>query len=359
LCSSRRIRLEERSAGVRDWHDTAHMKIVSTVALQPAHRERLGAAAPQTQIVDQACRSNEEIAALIGDGCDVLLTFRIPDDLLKRAPALRWIQLLSAGADHALGGGLRGATVSITNASGVHSVPIAEYTMASMLAWGHRLHVTMRAQGKHEWSRRAVFMNSVEELRGRTLGVIGYGSIGRETARLAAAFGMTVLALKRDPAERRDPGWSPPGIGDPEGKIPQRWYGPDERRQILAASDFITVTLPLTDATRKFVGAGEIAEMKPNAYIVNIGRGAVIDEAALTEALKAGKIGGAGLDVFEREPLPAESELWDQENAILTPHISGDYRGYMDAACELFAENLRRFTAGNPLLNRVDPALGY
>jgi phosphoglycerate dehydrogenase-like enzyme len=335
------------------------MKIVSTVALEPAHRERLSATLPQVQIVDQACRSNEEIAALIGDGCDVMLTFRIPDDLLRRAPTLRWVQLLSAGADHALGGGLCGAPISITNASGVHSVPIAEYTMASMLAWGHRLHVTMRAQSKHEWSRRAVFMNSVEELRGRTLGVVGYGSIGRETARLAAAFGMKVLALKRDPAERRDPGWSPAGIGDPDGAIPEKWYGPDQRRELLAASDFVTVTLPLTDATRKFIGAEEIAAMKSHAYIVNIGRGAVIDETALTQALKDKKIGGAGLDVFEREPLPAESALWDVENAILTPHISGDYRGYMDAACELFAENLHRFAAGNPLLNQVDPALGY
>ncbi len=335
------------------------MKIVSTVALEPAHRERLATVVPQAQILDRACRSNEEIAALIGDGCDLLLTFRIPDDLLRRAPALRWVQLLSAGADHALGGGLRGAPISITNASGVHSVPIAEYTLASMLAWGHRLHLTMRAQSKHEWSRRAVFMNSVEELRGRTLGVVGYGSIGRETARLAAAFGMKVLALKRDPAERRDPGWSPAGIGDPEGSIPQRWFGPEQRRELLSASDFVTVTLPLTDVTRKFIGAVEIAAMKPHAYIVNIGRGAVIDEAALTQALKDKKIGGAGLDVFEREPLPAESALWDVENAILTPHISGDYRGYMDAACELFADNLRRFTAGNPLLNLVDPALGY
>jgi phosphoglycerate dehydrogenase-like enzyme len=338
---------------------TLRMKIVSTVALEPAHRERLAAAAPSVRVIDRACRTTEEIATLLEGGCDVLLTFRLPDDLLKRAPGLKWVQLLSAGADHALGGPLRSATIPITNASGIHSVPIAEYTLASMLAWGHRFHVTMRAQMRREWSRRSVFMNSVSELRGRTLGVIGYGSIGRETARLAAAFGMTVLALKRDPAAKGDPGWCPAGIGDPEGRIPRRFYGPDERRAILAESDFITVTLPLTDATRKFVGAEEIAAMKPGAYIVNIGRGAVIDEAALAEALKAEKIGGAGLDVFEREPLPAESPLWELENAILTPHISGDYRGYMDAACELFAENLRRFAASKPLLNQVDRELGY
>jgi phosphoglycerate dehydrogenase-like enzyme len=124
-------------------------------------------------------------------------------------------------------------------------------------------------------------------------------------------------------------------------------------------SDYLTVTLPLTPATRKFVGAKEIAAMRPGAYIVNIGRGEVIDEQAMIEALRGGKIGGAGLDVFEHEPLEASSPLWDLENVILTPHMSGANRGYMEKACELFAENLRRFTAGTQLLNVVDPLLGY
>ena len=168
---------------------------------------------------------------------------------------------------------------------------------------------------------------------GETLGIIGYGSIGRETARLAAAFGMTVLALKRNPAERVDRGWCPAGLGDPEGKIPARFFGPDEREAILRESDYMSVTLPLTDHTRKFIGEREFAAMKPGAYLVNIGRGEVIDERAMATALTAGKIGGAGLDVFEHEPLEAESPLWDLENVILTPHISGANRGYMDKAC--------------------------
>lgn len=333
------------------------MKIVATVPITDSQLSVIKAAAPGAEIVARQCRSRDEAGELVSGGCDALLTFLIPSDLPKQAPNLRWIQLLSAGADHALGA-LKGTSIPVTTASGIHAAPISEYTIASMLAWARRLHVTIRAQSRHEWSRRAV-INVLDVIRGKTLGIVGYGSIGRETGRLASAFGMRVLALKRDPSERRDAGWCPAGLGDPEGKIPERWFGGEGCAEMLSESDYVSVTLPNTPHTVKFVGAKEIAAMKPGSYIVNIGRGAVIDENALIEALRAGKIGGAGLDVFEKEPLPAESPLWDIEEAILTPHVSGDFRAYTDLACELFAENLRRFTAGRPLLNVVDPALGY
>lgn len=334
------------------------MKIISTVALEKPQRATIIAAAPGADLLDRPCRSPEEISELVSGGCDVLLSFRMPSDILERARGLKWVQLLSAGADHALGGPMKSAAIPITTASGVHATPIAEYTIASMLAYARRLHITLRAQQRHEWSRRTV-ISSLDVIRGKTLGIVGYGSIGRETARLADAFGMRILALKRNPSERRETGWTPRGLGDPEGKIPARWFGPEACSELLGESDYVSVTLPLTNATRKFIGAKEIAAMKPGAYFVNIGRGAVVDEAALATALTAGKIGGAGLDVFEREPLPAESPLWDIEQAILTPHVSGDFRGYMELAAELFAENLRRFQSGNPLLNQVDPAHGY
>ncbi|MGO9450196.1 MAG: D-2-hydroxyacid dehydrogenase [Candidatus Binataceae bacterium] len=335
------------------------MKVISTVVLEPALRDALAQAVPGAEIVDRQCRSNDDVVTLAAGGGDVMLGFRVPDDLLERAPGLKWIQLLSAGADHALTGSFKNPRIPITTSSGIHATPIAEYTIGSMLAYAHRLHVAIRAQQRHQWNVRGGFMSSVDELRGKTLGVIGYGSIGRETARLADALGMPVIALKRTPADRRDPGWSPAGLGDPEGKIPRKYFGPDDCETVLRESDYITVTLPLTSATRKFIGAKEIAAMKPEAYIVNIGRGEVIDERALIDALKAGKIGGAGLDVFEHEPLEADSPLWDLENVILTPHISGANRGYMVKACELFAENLRRFAANQPLLNVVDPVHGY
>ncbi|MFZ0676820.1 D-2-hydroxyacid dehydrogenase [Candidatus Binatus sp.] len=335
------------------------MKIISTVALQPAHRTAILNAAPGADLADRQCRTVEEVSDLVATGCDVMLTFRVPNDIATRAPSLKWIQLLSAGADHVLGGPLKRTSISITTASGIHATPIAEYTLGSMLAYAHRIHLAIRAQVRREWMRSGAFMSGVDDIRGQTLGIIGYGSIGRETARLAAAFGMKVLALKRNPSDHADPGWCPSGLGDPDGKIPARYFGPDDREAILRESDYISVTLPLTDHTRKFIGEREFAAMKPGAYLVNIGRGEVIDEHAMIDALSAKKIGGAGLDVFEHEPLEGGSPLWDLENVILTPHISGANRGYMDKACDLFAENLKRFAAKRPLLNLIDPGLGY
>jgi phosphoglycerate dehydrogenase-like enzyme len=336
------------------------MKILSTVGLTPSEIERLKQVGGGAEVIDRRCRSQAEMIEAAAGGCDILFSFRAPDELVRRAPALKWIQFLSAGADHVMKGELRARSeIQITNASGIHSTPIAEYTIASMLAWSHGFHVTLRAQVRREWKRNWDFMDSVDSLRGKTLGVIGYGSIGRETARIGHALGMTILALKRNPEERQDTGWSPPNIGDPEGRLPARWYGPDGYVELLQNSDFVTVTLPATPATRQVIGRREIAAMRPHAYIVNIGRGEVIDQGALIEALREKRIGGAGLDVFEREPLEADSPLWDFENALLTPHMSGSFKGYNSACCELFAANLARFVEGEPLLNVVDRGLGY
>jgi phosphoglycerate dehydrogenase-like enzyme len=335
------------------------MKIVSTAALDAAQRTMIEKIAPDAELVDRTCRTPDEISEMLQGGCDVLFTFRLPDDLFKRAPGLRWVQLLSAGADHAMRSPLRDSTVQVTTASGIHATPMAEYSIASMLVYSHRLHISIRAQARREWLRSGRFMATVDSLRGRTLAIIGYGSIGRETARLAQALGMTILALKRDPDSRKDPGWSPSGVGDPGGTIPERFFGPEERKTLLSMSDFAVVTLPLTDETRGFIGAAEFAEIKEGAYIVNVGRGEVIDQRAMIAALESKRLGGAGLDVFEREPLEAESKLWEIEDAILTPHMSGATRNYVGRACELFVENLSRFQSGRPLLNLVDRAKGY
>jgi len=340
----------------RFW-DVSSIKIVSTVALTESHQNLLRAAAPNVEVVVRQCRTPDDVRELVACNPDAMLGFIMPNDLAQRAPNLRWVQLLSAGADHAMGAA-KSANFTMTTASGIHATPIAEYTIASMLAYAHGFHQLIRAQLRHEW-KRSGFPGTVQELRGQTFGVIGYGSIGRESARMAKALGMRVLALKRDPSNRGDDGWCPAGLGDPEGVIPEKFFGPEQREEIVRESDYMTVTLPLTEHTRKFIGAREIAAMRPGAYIVNIGRGEVIDESALIEALKAGKIGGAGLDVFEKEPLPKESPIWDLENVILTPHMSGANRGYLDKACALFADNIRRFAAGQPLLNVVDRLLGY
>jgi phosphoglycerate dehydrogenase-like enzyme len=334
------------------------MRILSTIGLTSEQRRIIEQAAGEAELIDRRCRSQAEMVEAAKDGCDVLFTLRVPDELMIRSPQLKWIQLMSAGADHILKGVLaERKAVAVTTGSGVAAGTIAEYTIASMLAWAHVLPITMRAQLKREWKRTG-FMD-IEPMRSKALGVIGYGSIGRETARIAQTLGMDVLALKRNPEERRDSGWNPPGIGDPEGTIPRRWYGPDQCEQILHESDYITVTLPLTRQTSGFIGRKEIAAMRPNAYIVNVGRGEVIDQAALIEALRENRIAGAGLDVFEREPLEAESELWDLENVILTPHVSGGFKNYNGVCCDLFAANLQRFRAGQPLFNLVDRSMGY
>ena len=338
------------------------MKILSTIGLTPEDHKIIQQAVSDAELIDRRCRTMDEMseAAKAIGGCDVLFGLRVPDELMRQSPNLKWIQLMSAGADHIMRGVLAERTqVVVTTASGTAATPIAEYTLGSMLAYVHGMHVSMRAQFRREWHRTTSFVDSIDVLRGKTLGVIGYGSIGRETARLAQAFGMKVLALKRNPADHSDPGWNPPGVGDPEGKIPAGFYGPDEREAILRESDFVLLTLPLTSHTRKFIGKKELAVMRPHAYIVNIGRGECIDQNAPIEALREKRIGGVGLDVFEREPLESESGLWDLENAILTPHVSAMFSDYYGTCCQLFAENLRRYHSGQPLFNLVDRTLGY
>ena len=197
------------------------------------------------------------------------------------------------------------------------------------------------------------------ELRGATLGVVGYGSVGRETARLAAALGMRVLACKRDPQQPLDTGWIWPGTGDPQGALPERFYGLDELHDMLPKCDYVLLALASTVTTRHIIDAEALRCMQRSACLINVGRGALVDEPALIEALQAGIIRGAGLDVFEQEPLPANSQLWSLPNVLLTPHQAGITPAYHERLMALFAENLKRYLGGQPLLNLVDMAAGY
>ncbi len=335
------------------------MKIVSAIAMQEHQRRLVLDSVPGLELVDRQCASGAEILELVRGGCDVLFTFIVPDELLQAAPQLKWIQLITAGVDHMAKTPAYNSAVRLTTTSGVHAGSLAEMTLAMMLMHVHRLHATSRAQFRHQWLPAQEFMKTADTLRGKTVGIAGYGSIGRELARQAHALGMEVIALKRDPKTLRDSGWSPAGVGDPEGRIPRRIFGPEERDALLRESDFVVLILPLTAATRHFIGERELALMKPTAVLVNVGRGDLVDEAALIRALQAKRIAGAGLDVFEREPLPAASPLWDMEEVIMTPHIGGPFRGYMNLAWELFAQNLRRYMKGEPLLNEIDRQLGY
>ncbi len=337
------------------------MKIASALTLNDHHKALIRAVCPDAEIVCPAERlrnpvvwDSEVLDPLIKDA-DVFMGHRARPALTEFAPRLRWIQFLGAGIDHLkITDLLAQDRIILTNASGVSATWIAEYVVGSMLLFTHRFHVTMAAQKRHEWIGFSSFMAAVEGLRGKTVGILGYGSIGRETARLCQAHHMEVLALKRNPGNRRDTSWIRPGVGDPEGSIPRRWFGPDQRAALLAQSDYVVVSLPLTPDTRHFLGRREFDAIKRGAYLVNVGRGPIIDQNAMIEALKDGRLAGAGLDVTDPEPLNPESELWDMENVILTPHSSGARKTYYDVGCELFAENLRRFLNGQELINQID-----
>jgi phosphoglycerate dehydrogenase-like enzyme len=345
------------------------MKIVSAFAVSHEQRALIHGACPGAEFYDptdvagpDAARdmfNPELIAPHLGD-CDAMCAYTIPKELVKRAPRLRWLHCMAAGLDYILKTGMfDDANLVLTNTSGASAAMIGEYILMSMLLHSHQHHVSIRAQVRHQWTPISHYFNKADTLRGKTLGVIGYGAIGREAARLAQGFAMEVLALKRDPDVHADPRFSFPDVGDPQGRIPSRWFGPEQCAELMALSDFIAVTLPLTAETRNFIGARELAAARPGAYLVNVGRGEVIDQAALMDALGSGRLGGAGLDVMVPEPLPRDHPLWDMDNVVLTPHIAGPNRRYQDDCIRIFAENLRRLTTGRDLINVVDVRRGY
>jgi phosphoglycerate dehydrogenase-like enzyme len=286
-----------------------------------------------------------------------------PPRELDRAPNLKWVQLHMAGVDalaeHPL---YTQSAIPLVTASGVHAATIAEYAITMLLALAHRVPRMVEWQGRGGWppdeQRWPLFVPS--EVRGATLGIIGYGSIGRELARMAkAAFAMTVVVCKRDPGQRQDSGYALPGTGDPEGRLPDAWLGPDGLPELLARADVVVMCAPLTAQTRRLVGARELARMKRSAYFINVGRGASVDETALAQALAERRIAGAAIDVFAQEPPAAGHPLYALDNVVVSPHVSGFLPSYDDKCTDLFAENLRRYLAGAPLLNLVDRARGY
>lgn len=277
----------------------------------------------------------------------------------QEAPNLRWIQFHSAGIDHVQGHPLLDCDLMVTSTSGIHAVPIGEYVMASILAWSHRVPSMLGYQKRGVWPAGRWEKFVPQELRGATIGIVGYGSIGREVARLAAAFGMRVLAAKRDPRHVQDDGYRLEGVGDPNGELPIRIYPAAAAHTMLPECDYVVIATPLTEETHHLVNRAALKAMKSTAYLVNIGRGELIDQAALIEALQKGWIAGAGLDVFEIEPLPSDNPLWKMENVILSPHVAGFTPEYDRRAIELFTANLRRYIEGQTLINVVDCRRGY
>lgn len=258
---------------------------------------------------------------------------------LKR---VRWIHSYSAGVERLLFPELVASPVPLTNGRGIFARPLAEFALASMLHFAKGLRGLVRSQEKGEW-RQIV----VEELHGRTLGVIGYGEIGRATARLAKAFGMRVAALRRRPEL---------SAADPYADEVLPLSG---LAALLEQSDYLAVCAALTPETKGMLGAPELARLKPGAVIVNVARGAIVDEAALIRALEEKRIRGAALDVYETEPLPPGHPFYRLDNVLLSPHCADHTDGWLEISMRLFLDNFQRFVKGEPLLNVVDKNHGY
>jgi len=339
----------------------AQIKVLMTQRFTEAQIERLRAVSPRFVVVQKSVKEDwdhTDTAHFFDGDEEIMYTFMPPRDL-SIAPRLKWVQLHSAGINHLTDHPILHSDLLITTSSGIHATPIGEFAITMMLALARKVPLMVRKQDRAEWPQRKWNSFLGTELRGKTLGIVGYGSIGREVARIAThGFGMRVLALSRG-GEKHDCGYHEPGVGDPEGALPDAWFTRAQLLDLLAQCDFVLIAVPLTDETRHLIGERELRAMKPTAFIVNIARGGIIDEAALVRALKDQWIAGAGLDVFEQEPLPADSELWRLENALIAPHVSGATPHYDDRAVELFCENLRRYLRGDELLNLVNREKGY
>jgi D-2-hydroxyacid dehydrogenase (NADP+) len=266
------------------------------------------------------------------------------DELLSLARNMRWMHLRGAGIDRVATPALVDSGVIVTNGSGNHAPNIAEHLMAMMLAFARQLPGLVGAQGDREWkppARKRVF-----ELGGQTLVIVGFGAIGQALAPRAAAFGMDVIGVRRSPA-----GPLPAGVA--------RVVGMDALDDALALGDHIAVCLPLTGETRGLFGRQRFARIKPDAHFYNVGRGAIVDQDALLQALRSGRLAGAGLDVTDPEPLPADSPLWAEPGVLITAHSAGITPHSTRRWQELLLDNMQRFARGEPLQNIVDVRLGY
>jgi phosphoglycerate dehydrogenase-like enzyme len=333
--------------------------VLVTLPFSEQYINELREISPRLRLMFQPIRRREDVSNEIWSRTEVLYTDTILPTL-EQAPNLRWLQCHYAGIESLLDAPLlKKKDLMITTLSGAAAPQMAEFALTMMLALGHRMPEMAQAQAKADWPKDRWERFSRIELRTSTVGIVGYGSIGREVARLVRMLGATVLATKRDVMHPEDTGYSLPGMGDPGGDLFHRLYPPQALRSMLHECDFVVVTLPLTPETHHMIGAGELAAMKSSAYLVHLARGTVIDPAALIATLQERRIAGAALDVFSEEPLPASSPLWRLNNVIITPHMAGVSPHYNARAIQLFSENIKRYLSGAPVFNRFDPEKGY
>jgi phosphoglycerate dehydrogenase-like enzyme len=307
-------------------------------SLGPQHIKEIEAVDPRVRVVRVADRTTWYDEA---PEAEVIVGFRPLRDGATRSRALKWVHQGGAGVEN-LTADVAGTEIIVTNTH-IHGETIAEHVLALALAHTRRLRELFEYQRRRAWGHGE--LRATRLLAGSTMGVLGLGTIGRAVARRAAAFGMRVWGTRRHVSA------PPDGV--------ERVFAPEALDDVLRVADVLAVTLPLTPETRGLLGARELALLPRGAFVVNIGRGQLIDETALIQALQQGRLGGAGLDVFAEEPLPVQSPLWELPTVIVSPHVSGAFPGYTDHMVALFCDNLRRYLAGQPLRNVVNTALGY
>ena len=278
--------------------------------------------------------------------CDVVYTWILKAAELVTAPNVKWVHTSAVAVETLCLNDLFARGIAVSNTRGVQAVPIAEHVMAVVLALSKQLPFALDRQREARWAQNEFLGARLPRLlKGQTLGIIGVGTIGSEIAKRASAFGMEVIAMRRRVAVPI------PGL--------DRVFGPEQLYQFLSLCNVLVIAAPLTPQTLALLGAGQFAQLPKGAIVVNVGRAKIIDTDALIEALKSGHLGGAALDVFPHEPLPADHALWKTPNVILTPHTSGFRHGHWDDAIAVFADNIDRFQRGEPLKFRIDPDLGY
>lgn len=279
--------------------------------------------------------------------CDVVFTWLLQEPELVTALRLKWIHSSAVAVETFCLPQLFARDIAVSNTRGVQAVPIAEHVIAVALALSKQIPFVLENQQQARWAQNAFVGRRLPWLlKGRTLGLIGVGTIGSEIAKRAEAFGMRVIALRRRPAYGT--------IGHVE-----RVYGKEDLAEFLGQCHVLVICAPLTPDTLNLLGAAQFAQLPRGAVVVNVGRAKIVDTDALRASLSSGHLGGASLDVFPQEPLPPEHPLWTTPNVILTPHTSGFRQGHWDEVVDLFGDNLDRFLRGEPLKFRVEPELGY
>ena len=323
----------------------AKLKILISFDLQKAFVERIRTVSHDLEVVQS--EDKEEALRLISDA-DILFAGYFSEQLFRAAKKLKWIQAWGAGVDNLLLPEVMNSKVIVTSAGGIHPTPISEHVLGLMLCFCRKFHVLIRDQQKKKWERfySEASSGQIQELFGQTVGIVGLGKIGTEIARKSKCLGMRVIATKRN-------------ISKGSSSNVDKLLDPAELNQLFAESDFVVLSLPLTEETEGMIGELQLKSMKRTSYLINISRGRIVQEDKLIEALKKGWIAGAGLDTFKKEPLPKKSELWNFENVIITPHVAGFTPHYMERLTNIFTENLNRFIKNQPLINVVDKTLGY